>query len=104
MCGAGVTGRDPNCWCSQCDWSTDKRSFVWPYGAQTSEFKYRNTATSWKQHDFLIVGAEKRIVQYLTLTTFAGVITMNSHLVAGEHCRRLLIGRLELRVLKADRH
>lgn len=43
-------------------------------------------------------------MQYLTLTTFAGVITMNGHLVAGKQRRRLLVGRHELWVLKADRH
>lgn len=43
-------------------------------------------------------------VQYLTLITLGGVIAMNRHLVAGVQRRRLLIGRCELRVLKADRH
>lgn len=43
-------------------------------------------------------------MQYLALTTFAGVITMNGHLVAGVQRRRLLIGRCELRILQADRH
>jgi len=43
-------------------------------------------------------------MQYLALTTFAGVIAMNGHLVAGVQRHRLLIGRAELRVLKADRH
>lgn len=44
------------------------------------------------------------IMQYLALTTFAGVITMNGHLVRGVQFHRLLIGRRELRVLKVDRH
>ena len=43
-------------------------------------------------------------MQYLALTTFAGVVTVNGHLVAGVQCHRLLIGCCELRVLKADRH
>lgn len=43
-------------------------------------------------------------MQYLTLSTIAGVITMNGHLVAGVQRHRLLIGRCELRVLKADWH
>ena len=43
-------------------------------------------------------------MQYLALTTFAGVITMNGHLVAGVQRRRLLIGHCELRVLQADWH
>lgn len=43
-------------------------------------------------------------MQYLSLITLAGFITMNGHLVAGVQRRRLLIGRCELRVLKADRH
>ena len=43
-------------------------------------------------------------MQYLALTTFAGVVTVNGHLVAGVQCHRLLIGGCELRVLKADRH
>lgn len=50
------------------------------------------------------VGAEKIIMQYLALTTFAGVITMNGHLIAGVQCHRLLIGCCELWVFKADRH
>lgn len=49
-------------------------------------------------------GAGWIIMQYLALTTFAGVITMNGHLVAGKQRHRLLVGRRELWVLKADRH
>lgn len=43
-------------------------------------------------------------MQYLALTTLAGFVAVNGHLVTGVQRHRLLIGRCELRVLKVDRH
>lgn len=43
-------------------------------------------------------------MQYLALTTFAGVITMNGRLVLGVQFHGLLKRCHELRVLKVDRH